>query len=120
MKLLSFPQLQQKISAFKPVSALFSAVLEGKFPLEIEGPEGALGGLLLAELFRSAPGLYFAVVPQESDAADLALDLQTAEVPCPVFPWWGAAPYNELPPLSAVFAERTKALCDLAAGAGGL
>ncbi|GHV96015.1 transcription-repair-coupling factor [Spirochaetia bacterium] len=120
MNTLSFPELQNKISLSKPVSACIGAFSGGKFPLEIEGSEGSFSALLLASLFRSRPGLYFAVVPQESDAADLALDLSSAEVPFLQFPWWGAAPYNELPPLSAIFGERAKVLSDLALGGTGI
>ncbi|MDR0584802.1 MAG: transcription-repair coupling factor [Treponema sp.] len=116
MNTLSFPDLQRKINVSKPVSALVSAFTQGKFPLETGGSEGAFGALLLASLFRAGPGLFFVVVPQESDAGDLALDLAAAELPCLQFPWWGAAPYNELPPLSAVFGERAKVLSELAAG----
>ncbi|MDR1574519.1 MAG: transcription-repair coupling factor [Treponema sp.] len=116
MNTLSFPELQRKIGASKAVSALVSAVTEGKFPLEISGAEGSFSALLLASLFRAAPGLFFVVVPQESDAADLALDLAASELPCLQFPWWGAAPYSELPPLSAVFGERSRVLSELAAG----
>jgi transcription-repair coupling factor (superfamily II helicase) len=116
MNTLSFPELQRKIGASKAVSAFVSAFTEGKFPLEISGPEGSFSALLLASLFRAAPGLFFVVVPQESAAADLALDLAAAELPCLQFPWWGAAPYNELPPLSAVFGERSRVLSELAAG----
>jgi transcription-repair coupling factor (superfamily II helicase) len=115
-----FLEMQRKITACKPVSACISAFSAGKFPLEIEGPEGSFGALLLADLYRAAGGLFFAVVPRESDALDLALDLTAAEIPCMQFPWWGAAPYNELPPLSAVFGERARVLGDLVSGAAGV
>jgi transcription-repair coupling factor (superfamily II helicase) len=36
------------------------------------------------------------------------------------FPWWGTAPYRELPPQSAVFAERVKTLTELAADREGV
>jgi transcription-repair coupling factor (superfamily II helicase) len=120
MNTLSFPGLQRKISASQAVSACVSAFTAGKFPLEIEGSEGSLGALLLASLFQAKPGLFFVLVPQESDALDLALDLAAAEVPCLQFPWWGAAPYKELPPLSAVFGERARVLSGLALGGAGI
>ncbi|MDR1858009.1 MAG: transcription-repair coupling factor, partial [Treponema sp.] len=120
MNTLSFPELLGKICRSKPMSACVSAVTEGKFPLEIAGCEGAMGALLLARLYAARPGLYFAVVPQEADAADLALDLASSSVPCLQFPWWGAVPYRELAPLSAVFGERVKVLGDLVLGKGGI
>ena len=120
MNSLSFPELLGKIGKSKAVSACISAAAGGKFPLEIEGCEGSFGALLLARLFQANPGLYFIVVPQERDAADLVLDINAAGVPCGQFPWWGAAPYRELTPLSAVFGERVKVLAELAKGLPGI
>jgi transcription-repair coupling factor (superfamily II helicase) len=120
MNTLSFPELLRTIGASKAVSACISAFETEKFPLEIEGSEGALNALLLAGLYHARRGLYFAVVPRESDAAELALDLDTAGLPCRQFPWWGALPYNELPPPSTVFGERAKALGDMALGRPGI
>jgi transcription-repair coupling factor (superfamily II helicase) len=114
MNTLSFPELLKKTISSKPVSACVSAVKEGNLPLDIEGCEGALGALLLAHFFSAAGGLnnasIFAIVQQESDADDLVLTLKTAGFQCMKFPWWGAVPYRELAPLSAVFGERTKVL----------
>jgi transcription-repair coupling factor (superfamily II helicase) len=120
MNTVSFSELLRKIGASPPVSACVSAVSGGTFPLEIEGASGAFGALLLAHIYTACPGLFFAVVPQESDAADLALDLAAAGIPCTRFPWWGAAPYREMAPFSAVFGERAKVLCDLARGKPGV
>jgi transcription-repair coupling factor (superfamily II helicase) len=116
MNTLSFPGLLRKIDAFKPVSACVSAVMEGKFPLEIEGSEGAFGALVLAKLYLARPALYFVVVPQENDAFELCADLAASGLPCLQFPWWGVAPYHELPPSSAVFGERIKVLSELVTG----
>ncbi|MDR0442376.1 MAG: transcription-repair coupling factor [Treponema sp.] len=120
MKLLSFSELQKKISASKSVSSCVSAVSEKKFPLEILGCEGAFGALLLARLYSNLPGLYFVVVPQETDCADFALDLSSTGLPCLQFPWWGAAPYRALSALSPVFGERVKVLHDLVLGRDGI
>jgi transcription-repair coupling factor (superfamily II helicase) len=120
MNTLSFPELLRRIDASKPVSSCISAFTEGKFPLEIAGSEGAFRSLLLARLYRERPGLYFAVVPQESDALDLALDLGGAAIPCLPFPWWGIVPYNELPPLSAIFGARARVLSELVTARPGI
>ena len=120
MKSLSFPELLHIIGESKQVRACTNAVSGGKFPLEIEGCEGAFGALLLARLYYARPGLFFAVVPQERDAADLALDLEESGIPCVQFPWWGAVPYRELAPHSAVFGERVKALMSLVLGKPGI
>ena len=120
MNTLSFPELLRTIGGSKPVKDCVLAVKEGKFPLEIEGCEGAFGAFLLAALYSARPGLYLAVVPQESDAADLALDLAESGVPCLRFPWWGTAPYREMTPLSSVFGDRIRVLSDLALGKPGI
>ena len=120
MSTVSFSELLRKIGKSAPVIDCVSAIAGGKFPLEIEGCEGAFGALLLAKFYSAKPGLYFAVVPQEGDAADLALDLAAAGLPCIQFPWWGTAPYRELSPLSAVFGERVRALGRIAAGRPGI
>jgi transcription-repair coupling factor (superfamily II helicase) len=116
MNTLSFPELLSEIGRSSPISALFSAFSAGKFPLEVEGCEGACGVLLLAKLFSAKPGRFFIVVPQETDAAALSADLSALGLPCRQFPWWGAAPYRELSPFSAVFGERAKTLSDLVLG----
>ncbi|MCL2190607.1 MAG: transcription-repair coupling factor, partial [Treponema sp.] len=121
MNILSFRELLRKIDKSVPVRECVSAFSDGgKFPLEIEGCEGAFGALLLAKFYSARPGLYFVVVPQEGDAADLALDLSAAGLPCMQFPWWGTLPYRELSPLAAVFGERVRVLGDLVAGRPGV
>ncbi|MDR3174053.1 MAG: transcription-repair coupling factor, partial [Treponema sp.] len=121
MNTLSFPPFLNSLSASKAVSACFSAWEKGTFPLEIEGPEGAFQGILLSGLCRSlqashpAAGPFIAVVPTESEAAELALDLRSCGLSAGIFPWWGIMPYREMAPVSEVFGERTKALAALAA-----
>ena len=84
----SFSDLSQKLAQSKPIAACASALAEGNFPLEIQGTEGAFTAMLLARLFTARPGIFFVVVPQETDAADLALDLAASGLPCLQFPWW--------------------------------
>jgi len=124
MNTLSFPELLKKTTASKAVSTLFSAVNEGKFPVDIEGSEGSLNALLITLLaakssaqsyLTGASGQFFVIVPHEDSADDLLLDLAQSGIQCVKFPWWGAAPYRELSPLAAVFGERVKVLSDLAA-----
>ncbi|GHV35862.1 transcription-repair-coupling factor [Spirochaetia bacterium] len=120
MNNLSFPSFLSGIASSGAVSACFSAFGEGKFPLELEGPEGALGAILIGGLCRLQDavhhGTFVAVVPTESEAVEMEADLKTAGVEAIQFPWWGAMPYREMAPVSAVFGERTRILCALAAG----
>ncbi|MDR1106122.1 MAG: transcription-repair coupling factor [Treponema sp.] len=116
MNTLSFPGLPGRIAASKAVSACISAFREGKFPLEIEGTEGVLGAALIASFARTRAGTFLIVVPSDSEAADLAMDLNSLGLAPLVFPWWGTVPYREMSPLSAVFGERAGILSALAAG----
>ncbi|MDR1869639.1 MAG: transcription-repair coupling factor [Treponema sp.] len=114
MNTLSFPELLRQIDASGAVRAFLSSVKQGNFPVDIEGCEGSFGALLAAQVFAGVGGRFFAVVPQESDADSLALDLAASAIPCLKFSGWGTAPYRELAPLSAVFGERVKVLSRLA------
>ncbi|MDR1240145.1 MAG: transcription-repair coupling factor [Treponema sp.] len=116
MNTLSFPAFLSGIEASPSVSACASAFRGGKFPLEIEGAEGSFGALLIAALYRARPGLFLAVAPSDGEAADLVLDLRNTGVPVELLPWWGALPYREMPPLSAVFGDRSRVLSGLALG----
>ncbi|MDR1278469.1 MAG: transcription-repair coupling factor, partial [Treponema sp.] len=120
MNTLSFPAFFSGIEASPPVSAGVSAFRGGKFPLEIEGAEGAFGALLIAALYQTRPGLFLAVSPTDTEAADLALDLRNTGVPAEIFPWWGALPYREMPFFSAVFGDRVRVLSDLVLGKPGI
>jgi len=113
MKSLSFDDLIKKTSASKPVMAFLSAVKEGKFPVDIEGSEGAFNAVLIAHAYHALGGTFFVVVPHEIAAEDLLTDLCAAGIPCLKFPWWGTAPYRELSSLAPVFGERVKILMDI-------
>jgi transcription-repair coupling factor (superfamily II helicase) len=120
MNSLSFTQLLQTIRPSQGVNNAVNSFLQNKLPLEITGFEGSFPALFLAQLYSGSEGLYVVVVPHESDAADIASDLRASEIPCSIFPWWGAASYRELSAASAVFGERVKVLGDLALEKNGI
>ncbi|MDR0323845.1 MAG: transcription-repair coupling factor [Treponema sp.] len=120
MNTLSFPDLLGKTAGSKAVSRVFSAVKDGKFPVEIEGCEGAFTAFLVSKAFSDIGGQFFVIVPQETDAEDLAVELNSCGIPCMKFPWWGTAPYRELAPQSAVFSERIKILSNVVLGEPGV
>jgi len=110
---LSFHEILQKTSCSKAICALYLAVKNGKFPIEIEGSEGSLNALIIAQIYKISEGQIFVIVPHEDMADSLMLDLECSGISCIKFPWWGSAPYRELTPQAAVFGERVKALSDL-------
>ncbi|GHV74141.1 transcription-repair-coupling factor [Spirochaetia bacterium] len=116
---VSVPSFLKRIAASPTVSGVLDASLRGAFPLEIEGAEGSFGAILLAGLFQNKPGTFLAVTPTEREAVDLASDLETLGLPVALFPWWGAMPYREMAPLSAVFGDRSRVLSALARTGGG-
>ena len=116
MNALSFPSFLKRIAASPSCSAVLDEFSRDRFPLEIEGAEGSFGAILLAALFQRSGGRgnFLAVAPTEREAADLASDLKTLGLPVALFPWWGAMPYREAAPLSAVFGDRVRVLSSLA------
>jgi len=114
MNTLSFPDLLQKTGLDGSISTLFAAVKEGKFPIDIEGCEGSLNSLLIAQIYKILAGNIFVIVPHEDAADSLLADLENSGLSCVKFPWWGNAPYRELSQLALVFRERAKVLADLA------
>jgi transcription-repair coupling factor (superfamily II helicase) len=116
MKTLSFPPYLRRIASSQGIGRILSAFDAGHFPLEIEAAEGALAAFLLSALFKADTGAFLVVVPTEMDAQSLAQDIESSGCLSQIFPWWGNMPYREMAPLSAVFGERTKVLCSMAAG----
>jgi transcription-repair coupling factor (superfamily II helicase) len=140
MNTLPFLRILDMIRSAPPVSALLDRIqAQGEGSLEIEGPEGAAQGILLALMAdryalgggagpgKPCPvkGPFLAVVSTEREAEDLARDLRSildgAGEGGPgrafsgplIFPWWGTLPYRDTPSLSSVFGERTKILAEL-------
>jgi hypothetical protein len=108
MNTLSFPELLKSVERAKCISSLFSAINEEKFPIDIEGSEGSLNALLIANTFMSQKRggrQIFVIVPHEDAADDLLLDLTSARTknkdgvsfPCVKFPWWGRLPTENCP-----------------------
>ncbi|MHB9291853.1 putative transcription-repair coupling factor (superfamily II helicase) [Hollandina sp. SP2] len=116
MNTLSFPSLLSQVSTSPGIQQVISAFKQGQFPLEIEAVEGSLTAILLALLSETSTLPFLVVVPTETDATQLAADLQALRTPALVFPWWGALPYQDLSPRSGVFSERTRVLSLLVAG----
>ncbi|MCL2196681.1 MAG: transcription-repair coupling factor [Treponema sp.] len=113
MNTLSFPDILRKINDSPSVSDMFLAVKNAEFPVEIEGSEGSLNSLIIAQIFKLSGGQIFVIVPHEDTADSLMLDLAHSGISCIKFPWWGSTLYRELTPQAAVFGERVKALSDL-------
>ncbi|MDR0390011.1 MAG: transcription-repair coupling factor [Spirochaetaceae bacterium] len=120
MNTLLFPSMLDKITLSPSVRAVEAAYEASRFPLEIEGAEGAFCALLAASLYKKRPALMVAVTPTDREAEDLSADLAGFSVPVLRFPWWGAMPYREMAPLSAVFGERSAALSHILEGEKGI
>ena len=137
MNSLSFPELLNKTRLSASFSSINDAVKNRKFPIDIEGCEGSLTSLIIADICLSnkpqakyktgwitgheqpAVNQIFIVAPHEDAADELIQDLaglngDTQSVSCIKFPWWGTAPYRELTPQAAVFGERVKVISRLA------
>jgi len=113
MNTLSFPEILRKTSGSGAVCALCSAVKNAQFPIEIEGSEGSLNALIIAQIYKISGGQIFVVVPHEDTADSLMLDLACSGISCIKFPWWGSLLYRELTAQAPIFGQRVKALSDL-------
>jgi len=113
MNTLSFPELLSNTAASSSILQIINAVKMKKYPIEIEGSEGSLGALLTALIHSASQNQLFVIVPHETTADDLMLDLSSSGIPCFKFPWWGTAPYRELTSGAAIFGERVKVLCEI-------
>ena len=113
MNTLSFHDFISRIGSSKQVKACINAVLQGKFPLEVSGCEGAMDAVLLAKIFMAKKGQYFALATNDSDASDLALNLGEAGIPFRRFPLWGTVPYKAVSPHSVIFPQRSRVLCEM-------
>ncbi|MDR0376244.1 MAG: transcription-repair coupling factor [Spirochaetaceae bacterium] len=117
---VSLPVLTGKTGASPALQAALAAFCGGKFPLELDSVEGSFAAILIGALYRRSGGVFAVVVPTDREAGDLAADLSALGRPARVFPWWGAMPYREMPPQSAVFGERSRILSALAQGEPGI
>ncbi|MCL2808850.1 MAG: transcription-repair coupling factor [Treponema sp.] len=125
MNTLSFHELLQKTCSSKAISAVYSAVNNGKFSVEIEGSEGSLNSLLIARIYQNSSQSndnkqFFVIVPHEDLADDMMLDLASSGIPCHKFPWWGSTVYRELTQGAAVFRDRIKVISDLSVEKPGI
>ncbi|MDR1210897.1 MAG: transcription-repair coupling factor, partial [Spirochaetaceae bacterium] len=120
MNTLLFPAALDKITGSAQVRAVEEAYAASRFPLEIEGAEGALRAMLTVLLYKKRPALIVVVTPTDREAEDLCVDLAGFSVPVLRFPWWGTMPYREMAPLSAVFGERSAALSHILEGGKGI
>ncbi|MDR2964161.1 MAG: transcription-repair coupling factor [Treponema sp.] len=110
---ISFNELLDKIQASESVSKFYNSVKTWSQPIELEGSEGSLTGILTAKAALAAKTPLFVIVPRETDADEIAHDLAELNIPVMKFPGWGTVPYREISLLSAIFAERAKILGEL-------
>ena len=120
MNTLSNTSILHKTKVSKAVCASLSAINDGKYPIEIEGSEGAFSAILIAQIYNEKKEQFFVIVPSETAADDIMLDFASTGIPCIKFPWWGTAPYRELTQQAAVFGERVKVLNELSFGKPGI
>jgi len=120
MNTLSNTSLLQKTVESASLKAFLYALVNNNFPIEIEGSEGAFGAILTAKAHEKLEGQIFMVVPHETSADDLFMDLESLGASCIKFPSWGTAPYRELSAQAAVFGERARALGDMALSKNGI
>ncbi|MDR1317803.1 MAG: transcription-repair coupling factor [Spirochaetales bacterium] len=101
------------LQASSDYKALRRRMEEGRFPLNVYGPEGSFCALLVKTVFSQRGGPLCIITSTEQEAEDLVADLRLFRLHAELFPWWGVAPYKKLPFSSPVFGRRVKILNDL-------
>jgi transcription-repair coupling factor (superfamily II helicase) len=103
-------------SRWEPFSRYSNAIRSGAFPLRVQGAQGSLQAVLVAEAFKQSPGGLLVVSPSQEEALMLTNDLAIADIQALQFPWWQALPYKPCPSRSTAFSERSLCLARLARG----
>ncbi len=91
------------------------------FPREIEGIQGGMHSFFINEYISSNSNTVVIVVPDEKDAKNLLIDLQSIfddgnggqRVNVYQLPWWGIVPYRACAKGARVFGERSGVLAKL-------
>lgn len=83
------------------------------FPIDVAGPKGSFGAILISKLHRLRNGVTLVVVPTETEAKDFIRDVALFGIEALEFPWWGAVPYGEIPQSSPIYGRRVHVLNQL-------
>ena len=92
------------------------AALRGhSFPIDVAGVSGGANSLLIWLLRRHSQRRMLIVCSSDKELHALGRDIDLYGLPYYYLPWWGVAPYGELPAHSPTYGERSRALAMLRA-----
>ncbi|MCK4541804.1 MAG: transcription-repair coupling factor [Spirochaetales bacterium] len=102
--------IRDSLKDYRPHKELLTRFRTKGFPIRIDGPQGVLRSLLLAELNLSVGGRYLVITPTEREANSLYRDLDHLHCEASIFPGYGTITYSGVEPQAAVLGERVKQL----------
>jgi len=109
-----------KMKQYKPYQDLVKAVSQAQYPISLQGVQGSLLALIVHRLYQKDQRGMFFVFPTEKEAELFAQDCEAFDLPYMLFPWWGVAPYREIPGNAPVYGRRVQVLSELLNGFKGL
>ncbi len=109
-------KITEALRKYRPLLAIGERIAAGRFPVEIEGPNGLFLAILVSELKRFSTGPSLVLLPTEQEAEAFSRDLSLFEKDVATFPWWGTVPYKAISPQAQVYGERMTGLTRLLAG----
>ncbi|MBT3274610.1 MAG: transcription-repair coupling factor [Spirochaetales bacterium] len=113
---LFLKDLTRSIQAQKEYSAIMERITQGKYPCEVEGPEGLFLAVLINKIHSVSSKPSLVVVPTENEATILARDLFLIGNDVKMFPWTGISPYGPVISHAAESGKRTRVLSSLLKG----
>jgi transcription-repair coupling factor (superfamily II helicase) len=110
MNSLLYSGISGELKKYRPYKDLFQAISAGTFPLHLHGVHGGLAPILFAKLQERGGRPLLVVLPSEREAEVLARDVAGFGFEPAILPWWGTAPYREVPRNSPLFGQRLRVL----------
>lgn len=110
MNSLLYSGISQELKKYRPYKDLFAEISSGTSPIHLHGVHGGLQAVLFAKLRERIGKTTLVVLPTEAEAEHMARDVARCYGSTAVFPWWGTAPYREVPRNSPLFGRRMRVL----------
>jgi len=111
-----FFNIASLLKSYRPFKDLVQRFIDGKFPVEVEGPEGPFFSLLVSELSSYTRGSSIVVLPTEQEAEAVVNDLSVFSQDVVLFPHWENIPYRGITPQAHTAGRRVSVLSRLCEG----
>ncbi|RKX82044.1 MAG: hypothetical protein DRP57_10765, partial [Spirochaetes bacterium] len=90
---------------------------ENQYPIVVQGPKGSFTSILISEISKKLKKPAIIITPTEQEAENLFQDLSLWNRDIAAsFPWHGAYPYSDSPPITSRIRERSSTLSRIVSG----